>query len=171
MKGINRLRLFGKERDGGTAAEFALIVLVLCFILFAMIQMGALFYHYNVMQNAARDGARRLAVDNDIYPLNPGAAVNCSTTSGSATVEAYTCSMLRLPDEAQVTACITEDLAGVRYDAEVVVSADMAKMGLIDLFGATFGKTLTATSVMRLENGKDPNPSDSMCLNSIPPLT
>ena len=63
---------FAKKQDGVAAVEFSLIAILMLVILFAMIQFGAMFYHYNVMQNAARDGARRLAVDNDMYPEEPG---------------------------------------------------------------------------------------------------
>ena len=45
------------RRQGGAAAELALMLPVLCFILIVAIDFCRLFYHYNVITNCARNGA------------------------------------------------------------------------------------------------------------------
>lgn len=171
MNLLERIRRFGKRQDGISAVEFSLIALLMCIILFAIIQFGAMFYHYNMMQNAARDGARRLAVDNDLYPGDNGSAVTCAAAQADS-IEEYVCNIMDLPsDAATVAACITQDIEDVRYDAEVVVVAPMDEVSLIDLLGFTEGLNVTAVAVMRVENGKDPDPDGNMCGSSIPPLT
>ena len=61
----------------------------------------------------------------------------------------FTCDIMQLPAAATVTACITQDIEDVRYDAEVVVSAPMDDVSLIDLLGVGTGKNLRAVAVMR----------------------
>lgn len=47
---------------GGAAVEFALVIPVLISIVLAGVQYGVMFHAYTVMLNAARDGARSLAL-------------------------------------------------------------------------------------------------------------
>ena len=172
MRFRESFRRFGKNQSGAVGAEFAILGTLFCVLIFVMIQMGVMFYSFSVMQNGARDGARRLAVDNDMYPSAMGAAVPCKPAMGTATVEAYTCSTMLLFADATVSACITEDIPDLRYDAEVVVTALMAEVGMFDLFGVANGVTMTATAVMRVENGKNVDGPPVHCgVNSIPPLT
>ena len=42
--------------------EFALVLPVLCLVLFAIIQFGIAFWHYQMVSAAASEGARRAAV-------------------------------------------------------------------------------------------------------------
>jgi Flp pilus assembly protein TadG len=173
MRFRESFRGFGKNQSGTVATEFAIVGTLFCVLMFVMIQMGMVFFSYSVMQNGARDGARRLAVDNDMYALTPGSARSCTPAMGSATVEGYTCSVMLLFADADVTACITDSTpvgGDARYDAEVVVTADMGDVGMFDLFGVSNGVVMTTTAVMRLENGKDPDLAN-LCGSSIPPLT
>ncbi len=176
MRFRESFRRFGKNQSGAVAAEFAIVGTLFCVLIFVMIQMGLVFYSYSVMQNGARDGARRLAVDNDMYPSAMGAAVDCASSDGvydplNPTVEAYTCSTMLLFADAQVAACITEDILNIRYDAEVVVTTLMSDVGMFDLFGVANGVTMTATAVARVENGKDVDGPPAHCgTNSISPI-
>jgi hypothetical protein len=149
-------RRFGKNQSGAVAAEFAIVGTLSCVLIFVMIQMGMMFYSYNVMQNGARDGARRLALDEEMNPA-PAGFVNCipGDPTGTATVEAYTCEIMQLFANAVVRACITGSEAVGRYDAEVVVTADLGDVGIFDLFDVTSGFTMTASAVMRVEASKE----------------
>ena len=177
MKFRERFRRFGKNQSGSVATEFAIVGTLFCVLIFVMIQMGMVFYSYGVMQNGARDGARRLAVDDDMYPSAMGTPVDCDSPAGvydaatNPTVEAYTCSTMLLFADAQVAACITEDILNIRYDAEVVVTTLMSDVGMFDLFGVANGVTMTATAVARVENGKNVDGPPAHCgTNSISPI-
>ncbi len=191
MRFRESFRRFGKNQSGAAGAEFAIVGTLFCVVILVMIQMGVMFYSYNVMQNAARDGARRLAVDNDVYPSFPFDGVDCSSNPATTTpwslggvrpylsVEAYTCGVLLLFADAKVRACITDSSVGADEldDAEVVVTANMAEVGILDLFGVASDFTMTASAVMRKEEVKAPRPKDSggndrpVCADSIPPIT
>ena len=148
---------FWRNRKGISSIEFTIIVFPMLIIFFGMIQFGSLFYYYNQMQNAARDAARRMAVDDDILPINPAAeaAIACSTTPAAGSAEAYACGLLRVPAEVSVTACHRGDPVDTeRFDAEVVLTAPMDDVALVDLLGIMEGKTLTASAIMRVEPGK-----------------
>ncbi len=151
-------RRFGKNQSGAVAAEFAIVGTLSCVLIFVMIQMGMMFYSYNVMQNGARDGARRLALDPDMILTTPEGPVDCipGISLGTATVETYTCGIMQLFADAVVRACITDATGGgvERYDAEVVVTADLGDVGMFDLFDVTSGFTMTASAVMRVEASK-----------------
>ena len=171
-------RRFGKNQSGAVAVEFAIVGTLFCVLIFVMIQMGMVFYGYSVMQTGARDGARRLAMDTSINPKNlNGAPVDCASGDGvydavsNSTAEAYTCSTMLLLADADVRACITVDVPDVRYDAEVVVTATMADVGMFDLFGVANGVQVTANAVMRVEDGKMADLIDNtgpFCATSIP---
>lgn len=51
-----------QDTAGAGAAEFALILPLLLLLLFGTVQYGVMFFTYNNMNNAAREGARALAV-------------------------------------------------------------------------------------------------------------
>ena len=176
MRFRESFRRFGKNQSGAIGAEFAIVGTLFCVLMFVMIQMGMVAYSFSVMQNGARDGARQLAVDNDTYPFDPGEAMDCASPDAvydkknNPTAEAYTCSLMQLFADAKVTACITLD-SGARYDAEVVVTANMADVGMFDLFGVANGVQVTANAVMRVEDGKMANLIDNtgpFCSTSIP---
>jgi Flp pilus assembly protein TadG len=51
-----------RGESGQTLAEFAVMLPVLCLILFAIIQFGVLFHNYITVTDASRVGARKAAV-------------------------------------------------------------------------------------------------------------
>ena len=183
MRFRESFRGFGKNQSGAVATEFAIVGTLFIVLIFVMIQMGAMFYGYSVMQTGARDGARRLAGDLGMFPNKQNANLFANATAcddsglDATTVEGYTCSTMLLFAVADVQACITEDVKGVRYDAEVVVSVDMGDVGLFDLFGVTAGRRVTATAVMRVADKRfveliddADNPIVPFCSGSIPPI-
>lgn len=51
-----------RREDGQTMVEFALVIPILCLVLFAVIQFGILYNNYVTLTDAARIGARKAAV-------------------------------------------------------------------------------------------------------------
>jgi Flp pilus assembly protein TadG len=47
-----------RDQRGGSAVEFAIILLVLLMIVFGIIEFGLIFYNQQVITNASREGAR-----------------------------------------------------------------------------------------------------------------
>jgi Flp pilus assembly protein TadG len=58
---MSRKRPLGAE-DGVVAVEFAIISTVLLLLVFGIIEFGRTYSQYEVLQGAAREGARRAAV-------------------------------------------------------------------------------------------------------------
>lgn len=59
---VSIARLTCRLDSGAAAAEFALLLPVLLLLFFGIVQYGLMFFTYNNMNNAAREGARALAV-------------------------------------------------------------------------------------------------------------
>jgi Flp pilus assembly protein TadG len=93
-------RISLKNQDGQSVTEFALVLPILAFLLFAVIQFGIVFNNWVQLTDAARAGARKGAVSRHLP--NPKAAcedavrasatnlktangltANCSTTPGN----------------------------------------------------------------------------------------
>jgi Flp pilus assembly protein TadG len=60
-KGITR-RVDLRDNRGQTMVEFALVVPILCLVLFGVIQFGVLYKDYVTLTDATRAGARKAAV-------------------------------------------------------------------------------------------------------------
>jgi Flp pilus assembly protein TadG len=75
-------RRFTRDETGQTMAEFAIVLPVLCVLLFAIVQLGIVFNNYVTLTDAVRAGARTAAVSrNDANPT--GAATNAVRTSAA----------------------------------------------------------------------------------------
>ena len=59
---MSRRRISIRHERGQTMVEFALVVPLLCLILFGVLQFGALYNDYVTVTDAARVGARKAAV-------------------------------------------------------------------------------------------------------------
>jgi Flp pilus assembly protein TadG len=73
----------GKREEGQALVELALVIPILLTVLFGIVQFGLLLNTYITVTDAARSGARQLALEqgnND--PCDP--AVQVATTAGSA---------------------------------------------------------------------------------------
>jgi Flp pilus assembly protein TadG len=80
LPGFRKLR---QREEGQALVEFALVVPLLLLILFAIVQFGIMLNTYITVSDAARSGARQLALEqgnND--PCDP--AVQVATTAGSS---------------------------------------------------------------------------------------
>jgi len=58
-------RISFKNQDGQSVTEFALVLPILAFLLFAVIQFGIVFNNYVTLTDATRAGARKAAVSRD----------------------------------------------------------------------------------------------------------
>ena len=76
---------------GATAVEFAIILPLFLLILFGIISLGFAFFIWNDMTNAAREGARRLSVDDAITEAQAEAIVHDWLAPWPATFEVTAC--------------------------------------------------------------------------------
>jgi Flp pilus assembly protein TadG len=60
-----------KNERGQTTTEFAIVLPVLCLLLFGIIQFGILFNNYVTLTDAVRAGARKAAVSRQITGTTP----------------------------------------------------------------------------------------------------
>jgi Flp pilus assembly pilin Flp len=58
----SRKKISFRREDGQTMVEFALVIPILCLVLFAIIQFGILYNNYVTLTDATRIGARKAAV-------------------------------------------------------------------------------------------------------------
>ena len=69
-----------RDATGAAAVEFALVVMILLVIVLAIVQFSIYFWSYQVASHAAREGARRWAVD----PCGGGNTALVQSRVGSA---------------------------------------------------------------------------------------
>ncbi len=103
---------------GQDVVEFALILPVLVLLLFGIIEFGLLFYHYNTVALAARDGARAGVVpsagDAQVYSAVFRAGIGLGLRSENVRVD-WTREIVRVTvwyDHYFMTAPIIEALGG-----------------------------------------------------------
>jgi Flp pilus assembly protein TadG len=60
-----------KNERGQTTTEFAIVLPILCLLLFGIIQFGILFNNYVTLTDAVRAGARKAAVSRQITSGSP----------------------------------------------------------------------------------------------------
>lgn len=77
---MSRRRLIRNEQ-GQTMVEFALVVPLLCLILFGVLQFGALYNDYVTLTDASRVGARKATVSK--YEVNPEAAAEAAARNSA----------------------------------------------------------------------------------------
>jgi Flp pilus assembly protein TadG len=65
-----------RDERGQTMVEFALIVPIICLILFAVVQFGMLYNDYIALTDATRAGARKAAVSR--HEASPAAAAEAA---------------------------------------------------------------------------------------------
>jgi Flp pilus assembly protein TadG len=89
----------GRSDLGAEAVEFALVVTLLCLLLFGIMQFGFTFFEYNEVVAAARDGARSASIG------KTDAEVRQRTIAASPGLDpaSLTVTILKLTDSARVT--------------------------------------------------------------------
>lgn len=131
---------------GAELIEFAIVTPLLLLLVFGIADFGLMFQRYEVLTNAAREGARVAAL-----PGYASADVQNRVTqylTGSAVTPVTTTYLTPAPVNVG-GACITLRGATVTYDYSFI-----ALGGIIRLFPGGSGfttKTLTATALMRYE--------------------
>jgi Flp pilus assembly protein TadG len=145
MASLNIRRRLMCDR-GAELIEFAIVTPLLLLLVFGIADFGLMFQRYEVLTNAAREGARVAAL-----PGYASADVQNRVTqylTGSAVTPVTTTYLTPAPVNVG-GACITLRGATVTYDYSFI-----ALGGIIRLFPGGSGfttKTLTATALMRYE--------------------
>jgi Flp pilus assembly protein TadG len=136
-----------KSERGAELVEFALTFPLLLLVMLGIMDFGLLFQQYEVLTNAAREGAR-VSVLPGYGPADIEARVNQYLLGSGLTPASVTTSV----GAAQVLAvgggsCISVRPVTVTYPHQFIFIG-----GIGTYFGKTFGtKTLTATASMRDE--------------------
>jgi len=151
VTGLRELAGRGSRCESGAElVEFALALPLLLFVVLGILDFGMMFQQYEVLTNAAREGAR-IAVLPD-YQINRQSNVDtrvnqyitASFLSGGAsvTVAPVTTSNVSIGGNCMTTVTVT-----VTYPHQFIFVA-----GIGSYFGSTFGiKNLNASSTMRQE--------------------
>ena len=79
-------RISFKNQDGQSVTEFALVLPILAFLLFAVIQFGIVFNNWVQLTDATRAGARKGAVSRHLP--NPAAACTAAVRSSATNLKA-----------------------------------------------------------------------------------
>jgi Flp pilus assembly protein TadG len=167
---ISALRRLRRSESGAEVIEFALTLPLLMLVVLGIIEFGFVFQQYEVITNAAREGARIASLSTygptaGTRVSNATARVNQYLTAGGLdTADATVCvgpanndalcdgseSTVALPGGGGVPAtCVWTIRVKVEYDHPVPFVG-----GIVSYFGGTFGDlTLRARSTMRTEAG------------------
>jgi Flp pilus assembly protein TadG len=146
MDPLRFVRDWSSER-GAELVEFALTFPLLLLVTLGIIDFGLLFQRYEVLTNAAREGAR-ISVLPDYGPADVEFRVNQylqATSLSAATVNTDVGPAQTLPVGGG--ACITVTPVTVSYVHNYIFVG-----GIMSYFGSSLGsRTLTATASMRSE--------------------
>jgi Flp pilus assembly protein TadG len=148
MASVTPTQRFGSER-GAELIEFALVVPLLLFIIMGIVDFGFMFQRYEVVTNAAREGARIAVlpgyVDADVEArvrsyMTEGGVVNTTSNSTVATTD--------VPIAAGAGPPMTGKRVEVNYTSPYLFLGPLAGW-----FGGTFtSSNLSAVAIMRDEN-------------------
>jgi len=136
MKKIRTWREDWKQRgeSGAAATEFAIVLPVFLALLFGIIQFGSVLFLHNNMVNAARETARRMAVDESF-----------DSTQGEAYAQNYLANW-----SMTFTVNATAPTPPATGDIDVQISVAAADATLVN-FPLTWPGTLVAQATMRPE--------------------
>jgi Flp pilus assembly protein TadG len=141
------LKRLAKAEHGAELIEFALTFPILLLVVMGIVDFGLLFQQYEVLTNAAREGAR-VAVLPGYGTTDVQTRVNQYIQATNLTSANVTTSLATPPPLPIGTGlCASVKTVTVTYPHQYVFLSGVAKF-----FGATFGtKTLIATASMRSE--------------------
>jgi len=143
MGGFLRVCRAGQRDEGAAAVEFAIVALLLFTLLFGIIQFGWLFYQWNEITHAAREGARWGALEYDIPTIRTktiASAPGMGLEAGDITV--LVDGVAKDPTIADVGKPVS---VTVVHDAPVFVPLFEA------VFGGSSTVTLRSTATLRIE--------------------
>jgi Flp pilus assembly protein TadG len=82
-----------RAEGGQTMVEFAIVLPILCLLLFGVIQFGILFNNYVTLTDAVRAGVRKAAVSRDLGPAGAVAAAQAAVRNSGGDLD-----QSKLPD-------------------------------------------------------------------------
>lgn len=150
MKRTMRRRLWACER-GAELIEFALVFPTLLLVLGGIVDLGFLFQRYEVVTNAAREGARMAALPD--YEPNVQANVEARVSQFLVASGLTGTPGVVLSPKQPLSVnghCIAVRTVTVTYDSNLVVLGP-----IYGLFGGGSTRQLRASSAMRLEIAGD----------------
>ena len=136
-------RSWPSDDRGQDVLEFGLALPLLALLLFGIIESGLLFFSFNTITNAAREGAHYGAIS----PANEGPST-CAAPSGAIGRQAV-CRFATGLDPAQVT--YRASRSGQTVALQVTYRYAFASGPVSRAFGGSPTLTLTANSAMRTE--------------------
>ena len=150
-----RLRTRARSEKGAEIIELAMVTPIFALMIAAMFDFGFLFRNWEVVTNAAREGAR--------VGVLPSYTCDGSTTDVKQRVEAYMAAS-GISDPAKYTTKMVNQpvvTAGGTFNACVVTVQMTQSLPSLSLFTALFGSNmadvdLRAASVMRTETQAAP---------------
>ena len=131
--GLGRL---WRENGGVAAVEFAFVLPVLVILLAGMIQFGLVLFTQHNMGEVTRETARRVAVG----ALTQTQAVQFAEDQ-----------LVGLSTTFDIDVTVPDPSDPTDTDVEVVITAPMEDVAVIDILGILEGRTLHASSTMREE--------------------
>ena len=145
MKRTDRKRAH-RKREGAAALEFALVLPLLVILLFGIIDFGYLMFTVSTMNNAAREGARRGAVESvpanvetnartaaQFYLDRAGLGTGCRSNCPSAPVATYVAPVGTNPGSVTVTVTLAQPrgISGFTYRVLPGSTSPFTSMGAI----------------------------------------
>jgi Flp pilus assembly protein TadG len=141
---IARLRPWRRRDDGASAVEFAILVPVLLIITFGILAVGLLLFGQISATHAAREAARRLAV-NDSTLTNCTALKTYLTGKSGFTPSSFTVAPASAKVGDQVTVKVTFKTDGTTVGALASISSIFPGGAVV------FPKTITVSADSRVE--------------------
>ena len=134
------MRRIGREDTGAAAVEFALVLPILLLLIFGIVDFGRLYFTQITLTDAAREGARVLALEG-------------ASGSGYTSTQAATDAESRVQDAATGVNSTVSVTSGTCVDGEPVTVTASTSFSFItplpDLAGLLGIKIVTGTGVMR----------------------
>ncbi|MDX6438555.1 MAG: hypothetical protein QOF45_1138 [Gaiellaceae bacterium] len=116
---------------GQTMVEFALVLPILCVVLFSIIQFGLLYNNYITLTDATRVGARKGAVSRQA--ANPAALAEAATRSSADGLK---------PADLIVTVTATAWAPGADITVDATYPYDVSVLGVVVASGKLHSKTV-----------------------------
>ncbi len=146
MRGLVRLRRRARSEDGAELIEFSLTLPLLLLVVLGIIEFGFLFQEYEVVTNAAREGAR-IAVLPHYSQADAQTRVTQYITAGGLDPARTTVLPVTTQSVPVGGGCVSVMNVGVEYTHPVPFLS-----GITSYFGSSFGTiTLRGNSSMRAE--------------------
>jgi Flp pilus assembly protein TadG len=129
-------RISLRNQDGQSMAEFALVLPILAFLLFAVIQFGIAFNNYITLTDSTRAGARKAAASTTRRESDPRAVCIAAVRASANGLK-----------QADLTAdCVSDWEPGSDVVVRATYPYSISLLGLFEKSG-----TLTSTTTERIE--------------------